>query len=68
MFCRELLAGYDSVAPLSEVEKAAVPTLILGNEVLALAAFADSSKYKAVFDVNMRMLSYILENMPIPVQ
>ena len=65
VFCRELLAGYDSVSPLREGEKAAIPTLILGNEVLAIAAFAGSSKYQAVFETNLRMLPYILENMPV---
>ncbi len=64
-FSRAVLAGYDQVSPLTETERAAVPTLILGNELLALAAFAGSSKYQDVFDVNRRMLPYILDNMPV---
>jgi len=64
-FCKAVLAGYDSVSPLSDGEKAAVPTLMLGNEVLCIAAFAGSSKYKNVFDVNMRMLPWMLDNMPV---
>lgn len=62
--CEEILAGYDSVAPLTEAEKAAVPTIMQGNELLCIAAFAGSSKHKDVFDVNMRMLPYIVDNMP----
>ncbi len=62
-FTRALLTGYDSVSPLTDAERAAVPTLLLGNELLALAAFAGSSKYKDVFDVNLRMLPFILETM-----
>lgn len=64
VFAKAVLAGYDSVTPLTDAERTAVPTLILGNEVLCIAAFVGSSKYKDVFDVNMRMLPYILEKMP----
>lgn len=62
VLCREILRGYESVTPLSAEEKAAVPTLMQGNEVLCIAAFAGSSKNKDVFEVNMRMLPYIVEN------
>ena len=64
VFVRALLAGYDSVLPLTQAEWAAVPTIMLGNEVLSIAAFATSSKYKHIFDVNMRMLPWMMENMP----
>lgn len=63
--CRAILRGYESVAPLSAEEKAAVPTLMQGNEVLNIAAFAGSSKYKDVFDVNMRMLPWMLDNLSL---
>lgn len=65
VLCRAVLAGYSSVSPLTEEEEAAAPTMIIGNELLALAAFAGSSKYRDVFDVNLRMLPYILENLPV---
>ena len=65
VFARAVLAGYNAVAPLTEAEWAAVPTLLTGNELLALAAFADSSKYREVFETNRRMLSWLLENMPV---
>ena len=64
-FCRSVLAGYGSVSPLSEAEKAAVPTMILGNELLCLAAFIGSSKYRSIYETNRRMLPYLLENMPV---
>ena len=38
---------------------------MLGNELLALAAFADSSRYREVFDTNRRMLAWMLDNMPV---
>ncbi len=64
VLCRAILAGYESVTPLTEAEKTAVPTLMQGNELLAIAAFAGSSKYRDIFDVNLRMLPYIIENAP----
>ena len=64
LFCKAVLEGYDGVSPLTEAEWAAVPTLLLGNEVLCLAAFARSRKFREVFEVNRRMLGWMLEHMP----
>ena len=64
LFCKAVLAGYESVTPLTDAEKSAVPTLMQGNELLCIAAFAGSSKYRDVFEVNMRMLPWMLDNMP----
>ena len=64
-FCSAVLAGYDSVSPLTAAERAAVPTMLLGNELLCLAAFAGSSKYRSIYETNRRMLPYMLENMPV---
>ena len=65
VFCKAVLAGYDSVSPLTDAEWAAVPTLLVGNEVLCLAAFAGSSKFREVFEVNRRMLTWMLAHMPV---
>ena len=65
VFAKAVLEGYDSVSPLTDAEWAAVPTLLLGNELLCIAAFVGSSKYKEVFEVNMRMLPWMMENMPV---
>ena len=65
IFIRALLDGYHSIAPLTDAEWTAVPTIMLGNEVLSIAAFVGSSKYKHIFDVNMRMLPWMLANMPV---
>lgn len=63
-FTQALLTGYNSVSPLTEAEWQAIPTLLIGNELLALAAFAGSSKYREVFDTNHRMLTWMLQHMP----
>ena len=60
LLCKALLAGYDSVFPLTDAERAAVPTLLIGSEVLCLAAFAGSSKYQDVFEANRRMLPWVM--------
>lgn len=65
LFCRALLAGYDSVSPLTAAEREAVPTMLIGNELLCLAAFAGSSKYREVFEVNRRMLPWMIDHMPL---
>ena len=64
-FARAVIRGYDAVSSLTAAEWQAAPTLMLGNELLALAAFADSSKYRHVFDTNRRMLSWMLDHMPL---
>lgn len=64
VFVHSVLAGYDSVSPLTAAERAAVPAMLIGNELLALAAFADSSKYRDVFEVNQRMLGWMLKHLP----
>ena len=65
VFARALLQGYDERCPLSPAEWQAASTLMLGNELLALAAFADSSRYREVFETNRQMLGWMLENMPV---
>ncbi len=65
VFARSLLEGYDAVTPLTEAEWQSASTLMIGNELLALAAFADSSRYREVFLTNQRMLTWMLENMPV---
>ena len=63
-FCKAVLEGYNAVSPLAEAEWAAVPTMLIGNELLCLAAFAGSSKFRAIFETNRRMLPWMIEHMP----
>lgn len=64
LFARAVLEGYDSVSTLTAAEWQAVPTLLMGNELLCLAAFAGSSKFRHVFEVNKRMLPWMIGHMP----
>ena len=56
LFLKGLLDGYGA----SEAERAAAPTVLLGIEVICIAAFAGTDKYRRQFDVNMKMLHALL--------
>ncbi len=62
--CRAILRGYDAVTPLTEAEWNAVPLLLVGNELMCLAAFAKSNKYRDVFETNRRMLHWLMRCLP----
>ncbi|MBQ8554342.1 MAG: helix-turn-helix domain-containing protein [Clostridia bacterium] len=64
LLCRAILNGYDSVTPLTEAEWSSVPTMLIGNELLCLAAFAGSSKFRSVFEVNQQMLGWLIDHIP----
>lgn len=51
-----MLDGYHA----SPEERAAAMTIVLGIETICIAAFANSEKLKPLFDVNMRMLNWLL--------
>lgn len=55
--------GYDAVEPLSDVEKEALPDMVLAIQLTCVAAFAGSDKLAQQFEVNQEMLNFILQNM-----
>ena len=59
---KEILYGYDTVVHLSDEEKEAVPYIILSNQFIATAWFADKEKYKDIFDVNVQMTKWVIAN------
>ena len=58
-----ILLGYDSVMPLTEAEWAAVPYVILANQMVCVAWFAEQNKYEELFDTNKRMTLWLLEHL-----
>lgn len=56
VFLQGILDGYGA----SEAERAAAPTVVLGIEVICIAAFAGSEKFKPLLDVNMSMLNWLV--------
>lgn len=50
-----ILDGYEA----SPEERAAAMTMVLGIEVICLATFAGSEKYKRAFDLNLRVVEWL---------
>ena len=51
-----MLAGYDSVVRLTEEEKLAVPYIILANQFISTAYFADKDRYKELYETQFRLV------------
>ena len=57
---RDILLGYDSVAKLTEAEKQAIPYVILANQFVCVAWFAEQDRYQEIFEVNRKMTRWLL--------
>jgi Ser/Thr protein kinase RdoA (MazF antagonist)/AraC-like DNA-binding protein len=60
---REMICGYDSVTHLSEDEKKAVPYIILANQFVCVAWFAEQAKYQEIFETNKEMTKWLIDRM-----
>ena len=58
---RDIICGYDSVAKLTEAERSAIPYVILANQFVCVAWFAEQDKYAEIFEVNKRMTAWLIE-------
>ena len=58
----DILTGYDSVAKLTEEEKKAIPYVILANQFVCVAWFAEQDKYAEILETNKKMTVWLLEN------
>ena len=59
---KEMIAGYDSVIRLTEEEKQAVPYIILANQFISTAYFADKDRYQELYETNRKMTRCIIYN------
>lgn len=57
-----LIAGYDSVVKLTEEEMQAVPYIILANQFISTAYFADKDRYQELYETNRKMTKCIIDN------
>ena len=57
----DILNGYDSVAKLTEDEQKAIPYVILANQFVCVAWFAEQEKYAELFEINRKMTAWLLE-------
>ena len=59
---KEMIAGYDSVVKLTDEEKQAVPYIILANQFISTAYFADKDRYEELYETNKKMTRCIIDN------
>ena len=57
---RDIICGYDSVARLTDVERQAIPYVILANQFVCVAWFSEQDKYAEIFDINKRMTIWLI--------
>ena len=60
---KEIMYGYDSVAKMTESEKEAIPYMILANQFISTAFFADKDKYEELYKTNKKMTEWIARNL-----
>jgi len=61
--CRDIIRGYDSVIHLTEEERRAIPYVILANQFVCTAWFAEQTKYAELFETNKQMTAWLIEKM-----
>ena len=59
---RDILNGYDTVAKLTEVERQAIPYVILANQFVCVAWFSEQEQYAEILETNKRMTAWLLKN------
>ena len=58
---RDIICGYDAVVHLTEAERRAIPCMILANQFVCVAWFAEQDKYAELFEVNRKMTAWLIE-------
>ena len=56
----DIICGYDSIVRLTEAEKKAIPYIILANQFVCVAWFAEQEKYMEIFETNKQMTKWLL--------
>ena len=59
---RNILLGYDSVVQLTDEEREAIPYIILTNQFVCVAWFAEQDKYAELFETNKRMTLWLIDH------
>ena len=57
---RDVVCGYDSVAHLTAEERSAIPYVILANQFVCVAWFAEQDKYAEIFEINKQMTKWLI--------
>ena len=59
---REIIRGYDSVIHITEQESKAIPYVVLANQFICVAWFAEREKEAEIFEANRKMTAWLIEN------
>ena len=59
---RDIICGYDSVTHLTEDERNAIPYIILANQFVCVAWFAEQDKYAEILEINSQMTCWLIRN------
>ena len=57
---KNIITGYDTVVKLTVEEKAAIPYVVLSNQLLALAWFAGQEKFAELYETNKKMTEWMI--------
>lgn len=60
---RDIITGYDTVVHLIDLEKKAISYVILANQFVCVAWFAEQEKNKEIFEINKQMTSWLISKM-----
>ena len=58
---RNIICGYDSVAHLTQEERKAIPYVILANQFVCVAWFAEQEKFAELFETNKQMTLWLID-------
>jgi len=58
---RDIICGYNSVVHLTDVERKAIPYLVLANQFVCMAWFSGRDKYAELFETNKKMTLWLIE-------
>ncbi len=58
-----LVNGYESITPLSEYEKQALPYVIYSIQIICIAYFSQFDKFNSLAQINIDMLKWIIDKL-----
>ena len=59
---KNILFGYDEVVKLSSSEWKAIPYVVITNQLISTAWFAEQEKYAELYETNKQMTEWMLQN------
>lgn len=60
-----LVKGYESITPLSEYEKQALPYVIYSIQIICIAYFSQFDKFDNLTKINMDMTKWIIDELKV---